>query len=106
MAMAQRSAGAEQAGRRALMKAGELTEDENRKLHEEIQSLLKEYEGKLGTVAGEEDHRDHGGLIPDLASGLPIRGRVLYASPSSGADPGAWQPGGVAQSVEQLAFNQ
>lgn len=30
-----------------MQKSGELTEDENRKLHDEIQSLLKEYEGKV-----------------------------------------------------------
>ena len=31
----------------AMMKDGELTEDDNKKLHEEIQSLLKEFEGKV-----------------------------------------------------------
>lgn len=31
-----------------IMKDGELTEDENRKLHDEIQKLLKEYEDKVG----------------------------------------------------------
>ncbi len=31
-------------------KAGELTEDENKKLHEEIQSLLKEFEKKIDDV--------------------------------------------------------
>ncbi len=30
-----------------MQKKGELTEDENRKLHDEIQTLLKEYEGKV-----------------------------------------------------------
>jgi ribosome recycling factor len=30
-----------------MKKDGELTEDENKKLHDEIQSLLKEYEGKV-----------------------------------------------------------
>ena len=31
----------------AMQKSGELTEDDNRKLHEEIQTLLKQYEGKV-----------------------------------------------------------
>jgi ribosome recycling factor len=31
----------------AMMKDGELTEDDNKKLHDEIQSLLKEFEGKV-----------------------------------------------------------
>ena len=34
----------------AMQKDSELTEDENRKLHEEIQSLLKEYEGKVDST--------------------------------------------------------
>ncbi len=34
----------------AEFKDGNLTEDENRKLHDEIQKLLKEYEGKLDEV--------------------------------------------------------
>jgi len=34
----------------AELKAGQLTEDENRKLHERIQDLLKEYEKKLEGV--------------------------------------------------------
>ena len=34
----------------AMMKAGELTEDDNRKLHDGIQSMLKDYEQKLTTV--------------------------------------------------------
>jgi ribosome recycling factor len=34
----------------ALMKASEVTEDDNRKLHEEIQHLLKEFEEKLHSV--------------------------------------------------------
>ncbi len=34
----------------AALKAGELTEDENHKLHEEIQELLKEYEKKVDTL--------------------------------------------------------
>ena len=34
----------------ALMKSGEVTEDDNRKLHDEIQKLLKEYEDKMGEV--------------------------------------------------------
>ena len=33
-----------------LMKSGEVTEDDNRKLHDEIQKLLKEYEDKMGEV--------------------------------------------------------
>ncbi len=32
------------------MKAGELTEDENKRLHDEIQKLLKEYEGKIDAL--------------------------------------------------------
>ena len=31
----------------AMQKSGELTEDDNKKLHTEIQSLLKDYEGKI-----------------------------------------------------------
>ena len=31
----------------ALQKSGEVTEDENKKLHDEIQSMLKSYEGKV-----------------------------------------------------------
>ncbi len=34
----------------AEKKSGELTEDENHKLHDRIQDILKEWEGKLGTV--------------------------------------------------------
>lgn len=34
----------------ALTKKGEITEDENHKLHEEIQELLKEMEGKVADV--------------------------------------------------------
>ena len=34
----------------AMAKAGEITEDENRKLHEKIQEVLKEYERKLDSV--------------------------------------------------------
>ncbi len=34
----------------AMAKAGELTEDDNRKLHEEIQKLLKDYEQKVDDV--------------------------------------------------------
>jgi ribosome recycling factor len=34
----------------ALMKDGEVTEDDNKKLHEEIQKLLKQYEDKVGEV--------------------------------------------------------
>ena len=34
----------------ALKKSGELTEDQNHDLHEEIQKLLKEFEGKLQEV--------------------------------------------------------
>ena len=34
----------------AMLKGGELTEDDNRKLHDEIQSLLKEYEGHVDTT--------------------------------------------------------
>ncbi|MCP3914159.1 MAG: ribosome recycling factor [bacterium] len=33
-----------------LKKSSELTEDENRKLHDDIQSLLKEYEGKVSEL--------------------------------------------------------
>jgi ribosome recycling factor len=33
-----------------LMKSGEVTEDENRKLHDEIQELLKQYEARVGEV--------------------------------------------------------
>jgi ribosome recycling factor len=33
-----------------LMKSGEVTEDDNRKLHDEIQKLLKEYEDKMGEL--------------------------------------------------------
>ena len=33
-----------------MQKDGELTEDENRKLHDEIQKLLKDYEGKVDEV--------------------------------------------------------
>jgi ribosome recycling factor len=32
------------------MKDGEVTEDDNKKLHEEIQKLLKQYEDKVGEV--------------------------------------------------------
>jgi len=34
----------------AAKKEGELTEDENRKLHDDIQALLKEYEGKVDEI--------------------------------------------------------
>ncbi len=34
----------------SLQKGGDLTEDENRKLRDEIQTLLKEYEGKVDEV--------------------------------------------------------
>ncbi len=34
----------------SLFKDGKLTEDENRKLHDEIQDLLKQYEGKVDEV--------------------------------------------------------
>ena len=34
----------------ALQKTGELTEDDNRKLHTEIQDMLKSYEGKVDEV--------------------------------------------------------
>ena len=34
----------------ALQKGGDLTEDDNRGLHEEIQKLLKDYEGKVGEI--------------------------------------------------------
>ncbi len=34
----------------AMAKAGEVTEDQNHKLHQEIQDLLKEYEGKIDAV--------------------------------------------------------
>ena len=33
-----------------MLKSGELTEDENKKLHDEIQKLLKEFEDKVGQV--------------------------------------------------------
>jgi len=33
-----------------LQKGGELTEDQNKKLHDEIQSLLKTYEGKIDST--------------------------------------------------------
>ena len=33
-----------------IQKSGELTEDENRKLHDEIQKLLKESEGRVDTI--------------------------------------------------------
>lgn len=33
-----------------MLKGGELTEDENKKLHDEIQKLLKEHEDKVGQV--------------------------------------------------------
>ena len=34
----------------ASKKAGDLTEDDNRALHDEIQEVLKEFEGKVGQV--------------------------------------------------------
>ena len=34
----------------ALQKKSDITEDDNRALQEEIQKLLKEYEGKVGEV--------------------------------------------------------